>query len=168
MTNMHRYISMRLRWTMKVSTTLSFWFPVLAIVQVNWIVLTAPLHTLSSGVTACVELSSVSIQHIWQQNINIPLPPSKWLSITRLSINIFLLCLTLSKHDKGSVFLYIRFQVHISWNHTDRKHTTKNIVYCIIGIRYLAGKFGRLIPWWNLWESIKICRFKTFRVRYFA
>ena len=30
-TNMHRYISMR--WTVKVSIALSFWFPVLAIVR---------------------------------------------------------------------------------------------------------------------------------------
>ena len=90
--------------------------------------------------------------------MNVSFLPSKCLSITRLSINTFLLCQNMTRAE---YFHIVEFE--------DRYETyNQNIVYCIFGIRNLAEDLGHMSKTHSLMESIKICRFKTFRVECFA
>ena len=120
----------------------------------------------------CLEPDTTQvIEYCWcehtilTRNINVPLLSSKCYSITHLSINIFLFCPSITN---VCILTY-------SINRSITKFATLNQnivycnVYCIIGIfRNLAGNFERISKTHSITESIKICRFKTFWVEYFA
>ena len=138
-------ICMQCQWRKEVCTSLSFCFPLLVIIQKNWNVLNAPLDTLSSGVAACQLvlnfLERASIQQIWQKYQRTFCSASKCFSITRLSINIFLLCP--SKIRAG--------YFHIS----ELQIIKPKIVYNVQNWnsefwRGIWNTCQRLIPWWSL------------------
>ena len=120
----------------------------------------------------CLEPDTTQvIEYCWcehtilTRNINVPLLSSKCYSITHLSINIFLFCPNITN---VCILTY-------SINRSITKFATLNQnivycnVYCIIGIfRNLAGNFEHISKTHSITESIKICRFKTFWVEYFA
>ena len=119
----------------------------------------------------CLEPDTTQvIEYCWcehtilTRNINVPLLSSKCYSITRLSINIFL-----SKHYKSRVFSHTVLIDAITKSATLNQNIVYCNVYCIIGIfRNLAGNFEHISKTHSITESIKICRFKTFWVGYFA
>ena len=123
------------------------------------------LNCLESDTTQVIEYCWCE-HTILTRNINVPLLSSKCYSITRLSINIFLFCPNITKAE---------YSLTYSINRSITKLATlnQNIVYCnvccIIGIfRNLAGNFEHISKIHSITESIKICRFKTFWVEYFA
>ena len=75
----------------------------------------------------------------------------------------------LSKHYKSRVFSHTVLIDSITKFATLNQNIVYCNVYCIIGIfRNLAGNFEHISKTHSITESIKICRFKTFWVEYFA
>ena len=75
----------------------------------------------------------------------------------------------LSKHYKSRVFSRTVLIDSITKFATLNQNIVCCNVYCIIGIfRNLAGNFEHISKTHSITESIKICRFKTFWVEYFA
>ena len=93
---------------------------------------------------SCVEcLSSASIYSTYlTRNINVPFPPSKWLFIIRLSINIFLLCQNMTRTE------YFHIIINETYNQT------------LSGI--WQSNLEHMSKTQFLMKSVKICRFKTF------
>ena len=119
----------------------------------------------------CLEPDTTQvIEYCWcehtilTRNINVPLLSSKCYSITHLSINIFLFCPNIT-----FVFSHTVLIDSITKFATLNQNIVYCNVYCIIGIfRNLAGNFEHISKTHSITESIKICRFKTFWVEYFA
>ena len=120
----------------------------------------------------CLEPDTTQvIEYCWcehtilTRNINVPLLSSKCYSITRLSINIFLFCPNITKAEYSHTVLIDAITKFATLN----QNIVYYNVYCIIGIfRNLAGNFQHISKTHSITESIKICRFKTFWVKYFA
>ena len=120
----------------------------------------------------CLEPDTTQvIEYCWcehtilTRNINVPLLSSKCYSITHLSINIFFSVQTLQMF----VFSHTVLIDSITKFATLNQNIVYCNVYCIIGIfRNLAGNFEHISKTHSTTESIKICRFKTFWVEYFA
>ena len=120
----------------------------------------------------CLEPDTTQvIEYCWcehtilTRNINVPLLSSKCYSITHLSINIFLFCPNIT----NVCILTYSINSSITKFATLNQNIVYCNVYCIIGIfRNLAGNFEHISKTHSITESIKICRFKTFWVEYFA
>ena len=117
----------------------------------------------------CLEPDTTQvIEYCWcehtilTRNINVPLLSSKCYSIAHLSINIFLFCPNITN---VCILTYSINRFH----YQVRQNIVCCNVYCIIEIfRNLAGNFEHISKTHSITESIKICRFKTFWVEYFA
>ena len=123
----------------------------------------------------CLEPDTTQvIEYCWcehtilTRNINVPLLSSKCYSITHLSINIFLFCPNITN---VCILTYSINRFRYQVRHIKPKYCLLQCLLhcCIIGIfRNLAGNFEHISKTHSITESIKICRFKTFWVEYFA
>ena len=118
----------------------------------------------------CLEPDTTQvIEYCWcehtilTRNINVPLLSSKCYSITHL------FCLFSVQTLQMFVFSHTVLIDSITKIATLNQNIVYCNVYCIIGIfRNLAGNFEHISKTHSITESIKICRFKTFWVEYFA
>ena len=124
----------------------------------------------------CLEPDTTQvIEYCWcehtilTRNINVPLLSSKCYSITHLSINIFLFCPNITN---VCILTYSINRFHYQVRHIKPKSVPK---YCLLqcllhnrNISEFGRKFEHISKTHSITESIKICRFKTFWVEYFA
>ena len=138
----------------------------------------SPLDTISSVIGAYVELSrawhnsSYWILLVWTHYFDTKYQRTfafQQMLFHYPSFDKHFSFLSMAKHYKSRVFSHTVLIDSITKFATLNQNIVYCNVYCIIGIfRNLAGNFEHISKTHSITESIKICRFKTFWVEYFA